>query len=204
MPASRRRRSPSGEELRNGEPGSAHRPAILGQIRGRQPDRAPAAGRVGSRVHPLTRAEGDDLFRSHLDPAPDRRGSAADRQQHQEGVGGHHDKGDPRQVFLCSQQPQALQRDLGQPRPKPAGTGDQVPGNALLAQGSLKIIRFTKNRREGAWHFSSPPCSVAGLARPRGWHSNQVCEERPRLDYSISAEARRRSPKCSTSSPSCL
>jgi hypothetical protein len=72
---------------------------------------------------------------------------------------------------------QAVEHNLGQPRSELRATGDQESDNAFLAQGSLKIIRFTKHRRESARHFSPPPWSEAGFARPQGWHSNQVCEE---------------------------
>jgi hypothetical protein len=46
-----------------------------------------------------------------------------------------------------------VERNLRQSRPELAATGDQEPNNTLLAQGGLKIIWFTKYRREGAWHF---------------------------------------------------
>jgi hypothetical protein len=103
LPASRRRRLPSPDKVRNGKPGSAQRTAISDQVLGRQPDGAPAAGAVGSCMHTLTRAESDDLARSHPDPAPDRRRSTAHRQRDQNRVCGHRDKGDPRQVLLGGQ-----------------------------------------------------------------------------------------------------
>lgn len=118
----------------------------------------------------LIRAEGDDLARAYRDPAPDRRSSDADRQQHQNGIGWHRDKSDPWQAFLGGQEPQAVQRDLGHPRSELAGSRDQESDNALVAHGSLKIIRFTKYRREGARHFSSPPWSEVGLAQPPASH----------------------------------
>ena len=54
-----------------------------------------------------------------------------------------------------------MERNLGQPRTELAATGDQEPDNAFLAHGSLKIIRFTKCRRKGAWHCSLPLWSEA-------------------------------------------
>ena len=47
-----------------------------------------------------------------------------------------------------------MEDNLGQPRSELAVTGDQELDNAFLAQGSPKIIWFTKYRREGARHFS--------------------------------------------------
>src|SRR5467141_914412 len=61
LPASRRRRLPSRDELRSSEFSSAQRPAISGEVPGRQPDGAPAAGSVRSDMHTLIRAECDDL-----------------------------------------------------------------------------------------------------------------------------------------------
>jgi hypothetical protein len=72
---------------------------------------------------------------------------------------------------------QAVEHNLGQPRSELRATGDQESGNAFLAQGSMKIIGFAKYRRESARHFSSPPWSEAGFARPQGRHSIQVCGE---------------------------
>jgi hypothetical protein len=57
MPASCRRRLPSGEGLRNGEPGPGQRAAILGHVLSRQPDGAPPAGALGSCMHTLIRAK---------------------------------------------------------------------------------------------------------------------------------------------------
>jgi len=107
-------------------------------------------------MHTLVRAESDDLARAHRDPAPDRRSSAADRLQDQDRVRRHRDKGDPRQVLLCGQQPQAVQGDLGQPRPEPASTDDQHAEHTVLAQGGLEVLRFAEHRRDAARHYSSP------------------------------------------------
>jgi hypothetical protein len=128
-------------------------------------------------MHTLTRAKSDDLTRSHPDPAPDRRGSIADRRQDQDHTLRHRDKGGPRQFLFAGRQVQAVEHNLGQPRSELAATGDQESDNAFLAQGSLKIIRLTKYRRESARHFSLSPSSEAGFPRLRGWHSKQVCDE---------------------------
>jgi hypothetical protein len=112
-------------------------------------------------MHALIRAEGDDLARARADPAPDRRRSAANRQQDQDGVGGHRDKGDPRQVLLGSQQPQAVQGDPGQPSPEMAGTGDQEAEHAVLAQGGLEVVWFAEHRRNAAPAFSFPTATRA-------------------------------------------
>jgi hypothetical protein len=145
LPASRRRRLPSRDELRNREPSPAQRPAISGQLPDRQPDGAPAAGPVGSCMPALIRAECDDFARAHADPAPDRRRSTANRQQGQDRVGRHRDKGDPPQVLLGGQQAQAVQGDPGQPRPEMAGTGDQEAEHAVLAQGGLEVVGFAEH-----------------------------------------------------------
>jgi hypothetical protein len=85
----------------------------------------------------LIRADCDDLARAHRDPAPDRRRSAADRQQDQDRVGGHRDKGDPRQVLLGGQQAQAVQSDLGvsraRNRPLPVISMPSTPSSRSAA-----------------------------------------------------------------------
>jgi len=55
--------------------------------------------------------------------------------------------------LLDGRQPQALERDLGQSRAKLAAAGDQQPGNAVRAQSSLKILRFTQIRTRGCPAF---------------------------------------------------
>ena len=107
-------------ERRSGQSG-----AILNQVRGRQPDRPPAARPIGSHVQALACPERHDLARSDRDAAPDRCGSLAPRQRNKDRVGRYGDKGDPRQLLVGSRQSQAEQGDLGQPRPKLAGTGDE-------------------------------------------------------------------------------
>jgi hypothetical protein len=54
---------------------------------------------------------------------------------------------------------QAVQLDLGQPRPERAATGDQHAEHTVLAQGNLEIVEFAEHRRDAARHFlllSSP------------------------------------------------
>ncbi|MGA8382363.1 MAG: hypothetical protein WB710_14675, partial [Stellaceae bacterium] len=72
----------------------------------------------------MARADDHALTRAHPDPAPDRRGCAADRKPHQDHVGGHRDEADPRQLLIRGGQAQTVQRDLGQPRLEQATTGD--------------------------------------------------------------------------------
>ena len=164
IPPGCRRGSPSCG-ARNSEPGSTQRPAVLDKILGRHLNGAPATGSAGSRMRALAWAECNHFARPRFDPAPDGRRSSADRQRDQHHTGGDRDKGDPRQFLFARRQAQAVQHNLGQSRSELAVTGDQEPDNALLAHGSLKIIRFTKYRREGARHFSSPQSPGTGRDR---------------------------------------
>lgn len=147
---------------RDGEDGPGQCSAITNQLRGRHPYRAPAAGRVGSRVQALAGAQGHDVAGSHTDPAPDRGRSIAEWHHNQDHVGRHGDERDPRQVFLGSRQPQAVQGDLGQPCAKCARSGDEKAKAAFLAQHGLEILRFAEDRGNATRHFS-----FTGVARRR-------------------------------------
>jgi len=115
MPACHLWGSPASCDGRYREIGSDQCAAISSELLGWQPNRAPAAGPVGSRVHPLAWAEGHELARPNPDSAPARRSSAAHGKRNQEHVGWHRDDGDPRQLLLGGRQPQPVQPDLGQP-----------------------------------------------------------------------------------------
>jgi hypothetical protein len=94
-------------------------------------------------------------------------------------------------VLLGGQQAQAVQRDLGQPRPEPAATGDQHAEHTVLAQGGLKIFRFAEHRRDAARHLSLPTAAISGPApaakletrghTPALGPSNPVCKYRGAL-----------------------
>jgi hypothetical protein len=168
MPTNRRPRPPRSSGGRDSEHASGQRAAISNQLHGRHPDRAPAARPVGSRVQALARPEGHDLARSHPEPAPDRRRFAAARQRNQDHLGRHRDNGDPRQALLGSRQPQPVQGDLGQPRPKLATFGDEQAEAAFLAQRGPEILRFAEDRDNTTRHYSSLQWPEAGLAKLLG------------------------------------
>jgi hypothetical protein len=58
------------------------------------------------------------------------------------------------------EQSQAEQGDLGQPRQKLAGTGDEHGEAALLAHGNRKILRLAEHRRDAAQHCHPGPSAV--------------------------------------------
>jgi hypothetical protein len=68
-----------------------------------------------------------------LIPAPDRHGFASNRQRNQNHFGRHGKQRDPRQLLLAGRYPQAVQRDLSQPRTKRALSRHQQAETALLA-----------------------------------------------------------------------
>ena len=92
--------------------------------------------------------------------------------------------------MAASSRPPAMACWLNLPASNPAAShrhlhalADQPPWHAVAvavdldrtigpypadAQGSLKIIRFTKYARKSARHFSSPPCPVADPDKPKG------------------------------------
>jgi hypothetical protein len=114
----------------------------------------------------LTRPERHDIARSQPHSAPDRRGSAAARQRHQDHVSRHGNKGDPRQVFLAGGQPQLGQHDLGQPCPERTGPGDEQAEAAFRAHGSREIVGFAEHRGNAARYSRRPlpvPPRVRGL-----------------------------------------
>ena len=160
MPDHHRPRAPPTSGGGDGERRSGQSGAILNQVRGRQPDRPPAARPIGSHVQALACPERHDLARSDRDAAPDRCGSLAPRQRNKDRVGRYGDKGDPRQLLVGSRQSQAEQGDLGQPRPKLAGTGDEQGEAALLAHGNRKILRLAEHRRDATRHCHPGPSAV--------------------------------------------
>jgi len=90
----------------------------------------------------------------HAHPAPDRRGSTAERKRDQNRIRRHRDKNDPRKLLFAGRQPQMVQLDLRQPRAKLAPADDRQAEDAVRAQRSLKIVRVAENRRGATWHFA--------------------------------------------------
>jgi hypothetical protein len=184
----RRRRRPPARHRWNNKPSSIQRPAALGKLLVRHLNGAPVAEADRSRVHPLAWAEGEDLARSHLDPAPDRRWSCVDRKRDQHHARGHRDKGDARLFLLDSRQSPAVKPNLGQSRAELATAGDQQAGDAVRAQSRLKILRFTKYRRAAARHSASPPMPEA-VPPARGARSDFKLRGKAVPRYSITANA---------------
>jgi hypothetical protein len=60
-------------------------------------------------MHPLARAEGDDFAPPHLDAGANRDRFLVARQQYQDRVGGHGDKGDPRQFLFTGGQAEMVE-----------------------------------------------------------------------------------------------
>jgi hypothetical protein len=69
-------------------------------------------------MYPVPRTEGQHFAGSHLDPGPDRRRSVADRPRDEDSICRHRDDRDARDFLFGACQAQAVERDLGQPRPK--------------------------------------------------------------------------------------
>jgi hypothetical protein len=92
-------------------------------------------------------------------------------------MGRHCDKGDARQLLFGARQAQAVERDLGQPRPKWAGSGYEETDAALRVQGSLEILHFAEYRGNATRHFSSPASPAAGLAELHDRHSIDFLRE---------------------------
>jgi hypothetical protein len=67
-----------------------------------------------------------------------------------------------------------MQGDLGQPRPELTRTGDEQAKAALLAQGSLEILRLAEYRGNAARHFHPDPSAVGPrvLGVIRAWLFN--------------------------------
>jgi hypothetical protein len=114
-------------------------------------------------MHSLPRAECEHLAGPLLHSAPQRRRASADQPPDQHRAGGHRKESDPRRLLFGARQAQAVQRDLGQPRPKRAASGDEETGAALRAQSSFEILRFAEHRGDAARHFlvTSLVCSRA-------------------------------------------
>jgi hypothetical protein len=136
------RRSPSISPAKIGRRGdrrAAGQSELGRQVVFRQPDRVPAALAAGSRMHTVSRAEGQHHARFHRDPAPDRCGCFRVRPRNKDGVRRHGDHPDPRQFLLGARETEAVERDLRQTRPKLAAFGDEEARAALLAQAASKL-----------------------------------------------------------------
>jgi hypothetical protein len=155
LPRRRTRWSPA-RHRRNHEPGSTQHAAVIGKLLFQDLNSSPVTGSGSSCVQPLAGTECDHFAGSNFDSAPDRRWSSVDRKRDQDNARRHHDKRNPCLRLLESRQPQVHEPELGQSRPELAAVGDQHPGDAVRAQGSLKILRFTKDRRAAARHSFSP------------------------------------------------
>jgi hypothetical protein len=68
---------------------------------------------------------------------------------------GHRDKRDARHFLFGACQAQAVERDLRQPGPELPAAGNKQAGNAVGAQGILKILRLAEHGRAATGHFFS-------------------------------------------------
>ena len=154
-------------------------------------------------MYPVPRTKGQHFAGSHLDPAPDRRRFAADSPRDEDRICRHRDDRDPRYFLFCPCQPQAVERDLGQPRPELPGAGNEQGGDAVGAQGALEILRLPEYRRAATGSFLStwPPASLSQnavygfhLRRRRRVAAIQFRQKQRRLNFRPRALDRHPSP----------
>ena len=157
MPDHRRPRPPPGGGW-YGEGGSGHRAAIASQLRGRRPDRPPAAGPVGSHVQALARPERHDLacWIAATVGLPWRWARGSCRPARRNAV---------QAVLFSGRTPATVQGDLGH-RPELAMnrcTHQQARGRVLRAQGNLEILYVADHRGDTARRC--PPARLLSNAR---------------------------------------
>jgi hypothetical protein len=146
---------------------------ICSQVVRWQPDRAPAARPMGSHMHAIARTEGHEFAFPGSDCTPDRREPTADRKCHQDRLCRYRKEANQRQVLFHSRQAQVMQLDLRHPCLESAICRDKQAEVALIAQGSLEIVRPIKYRRHTTRHSyhhdaggrAGQPDRTAGIQR---------------------------------------